>query len=60
MVDMREINLKDIDLSKLPKAKIQGTQSTIYEQDDICIKILDKLYPEEKDVLHRKFLAWME
>lgn len=50
------IKLDDIDLSKLEKTKIQGTKSTIYKQDDVCIKILDKLYPEEKQKLYRKLL----
>lgn len=51
---MDKIKLTDIDLSKLEFSKNQGTKSTIYIQDNLCIKILDKLYPEEKKLLLKK------
>ena len=53
---MKEIKLKEIDLSTLQKLKSQGTQSTIYTDGDICYKFLDGLYPNEKKDLYKKFL----
>lgn len=53
---MEKIELSDIDLSSMKKSKIQGTKSTIYENGDECIKILDGLYPEEKELLYEKLI----
>lgn len=53
---MDKIRLNDMDLSSLKKSKVQGTKSTIYENGDECIKILDGLYPEEKLLLYKKLL----
>lgn len=53
---MDKIRLSDLDLSSLEKAKIQGTKSTIYHSGDLCIKILDKLYPDEKTTMYKKLL----
>lgn len=53
---MDKIRLNDIDLSSLKKSKIQGTKSTVYENGDECIKILDGLYPDEKLLLYKKLL----
>ena len=54
---MDKINIKEFDWSKLRKCQNQGSLSTVYIQDDICIKILDKLYPSEKEQILDKFLA---
>mgnify|MGYP001623001552 FL=1 len=54
---MDKINIKELDWSKLRKCQNQGSLSTVYIQDDICIKILDKLYPSEKEQILDKFLA---
>lgn len=51
---MEKIYLSDLNFSSLKKFKNQGTKSTMYHSDDSCIKILDKLYPEEKSILYRK------
>lgn len=53
---MNKIKLSDINLSSLEKCKIQGTNSTVYENGDECIKIIDKLYPNEKQALYKKLL----
>lgn len=53
---MDKIKLSDINLPSLEKCKIQGTKSTVYENGNECIKILDRLYPSEKQDLYRKFL----
>ena len=54
---MDKINIKEFDWSKLRKCQNQGSLSTVYIQDDICIKILDKLYPSEREQILDKFLA---
>ena len=54
---MDKINIKELDWSKLRKCQNQGSLSTVYIQDDICIKILDKLYPSEREQILDKFLA---
>lgn len=53
---MDKIHLNDLNLSSLEKFKIQGTKSTMYHSDNLCIKILDKLYPDEKATLYKKLL----
>lgn len=53
---MDKIKLTDIDLSKLEISKNQGTKSTIYIQDNLCIKILDKYLQKEKEILLKKTL----
>lgn len=53
---MDKIKLNDIDLSKLEISKNQGTKSTIYIQDNLCIKILDKYLQKEKEILLKKIL----
>ena len=54
---MEKINLNDINFSSLQKIKNQGTQSTIYTDGNICYKIVDGLYPNEKKELYEKFIA---
>jgi len=53
---MNKINVHDIDFSLLQKMKNQGSKSTMYEDEEICYKILDGLYPSERDLLYRKLL----
>lgn len=53
---MDKIYLGDLNLSELEKFEIQGTKSTMYHSDNECIKILDKLYPDEKAILYKKLL----
>lgn len=54
---MEKINLKDINFSELKKIKSQGTKSTIYTDGDICYKIVDGLYKEEKEILYNKIIS---
>ena len=44
----------DINFDELEKYKVQGTKSTMYHNGEQCIKILDKLYHDEKEVLYKK------
>lgn len=53
---MDKIKLSDINLDELEKCKVQGTKSIMYYDDEHCIKILDKLYPDEKETLYKKLL----
>ena len=53
---MDKINYNDIDFSLLKKSEIQGTTSTVYENGDECIKIINGLFPYEKRDLYKKFL----
>lgn len=53
---MNKINLNDINLQALKKTQYQGSNSTVYENKDICIKILNGLYPNEKEILYNKFI----
>lgn len=53
---MEKIQIKDINFSTLQKLKQQGTKSTIYRSDNMCYKILDGLYVDEKKELYCKFL----
>ena len=53
---MNKINYNDIDFSLLKKSEIQGTTSTVYENGDECIKIINGLFPYEKRDLYKKFL----
>lgn len=48
---MEIIKLNDIDLSILEKSRFQGSTSTIYKNNDTCIKMLDKLFQEEKQYI---------
>ena len=52
---MEKIQYSDINFGSLEKLKSQGTKSTIYRDNDKCIKVLDGVYPEEKTQLMRKF-----
>lgn len=54
---MDKIKLNDIDFSKLKKVQTMEKQNTTFVDGDNFIKILDKLYLEEKDVLYRKLLV---
>lgn len=53
---MEKIELRDIDISHLSKFRNQGTKSTMYENGDICIKILDGLYQNERNTIYKKLL----
>lgn len=53
---MDKINVKDINLSSLERLSQQGTKSTIYRDNNRCIKMLDGFLDEEKDALFKKFL----
>lgn len=53
---MAKIKLSDINLDELEKYQVQGTKSTMYHNGEQCIKILDKLYPDEKEILYKKLL----
>ena len=53
---MENIQFNDIDFSSLQKPKQQGTKSTLYIDENICYKILDGLYEEEKSDLYKKLL----
>ncbi len=53
---MEKIKMGDIDLSTLQKLQSQGTFSTIYTDGNLCYKILDGLYRDEKQDLYHKFL----
>ncbi len=52
---MEIINYKDINLSSMKSAIIQGTKSSVYINDNECYKILDGLYNDEKKQLLKKF-----
>lgn len=52
---MENISLKDIDFKSLKLLKCQGTQSTIYESGNICIKIFKNVKKEDQKILYRKF-----
>jgi len=53
---MEKINLRDINFEQLRKLSNQGTKSTIYTDGAYCIKMLNGLYPEERNSLYWKFL----
>ena len=53
---MEKININDINFSVLQKLPSQGTQSTIYTDGNLCYKLLDGLYTNEKKDLYKKFL----
>ena len=53
---MDKIKIQDIDFSLLNKMIYQGGKSIIYEDDDTCYKILNDLYPDEREALYRKLL----
>lgn len=51
---MEKIQVKDVDISKLQKLQQQGTKASLYRDGQICYKILDGLYEEEKEQLYKK------
>ena len=51
---MDKIKIQDIDFSLLNKMNHQGSKSVLYEDDNICYKILKDLYPDERENLYRK------
>ena len=53
---MDKIKLSDIDLKSLKKCKLQGTQSIVYEHDDIIVKIFNDMHTDDIKVLYKKFL----
>ena len=53
---MEKIKFNDINFSSLQKLQQQGTKATIYRSGDICFKILDGLYEEEKELLYKKLI----
>lgn len=56
MVEMEKIELQDIDVGSLRKLRVVGGNSDIYVKGDICFKFFKNLFPNEKDLLYRKFL----
>lgn len=54
---MDKIKLSDIDFSKLKKVQTTKTQNTTFVDGENFIKILDKLYLDEKNSLYGKLLA---
>lgn len=53
---MNKIKIQDIDFSSLERMHHQGSKSIMYEDIDICYKILDGLTTYEKEVLYRKLM----
>lgn len=53
---MDKIKIQDIDFSVLKKTEYQGSKSTMYEDDKVCYKILDGLYPDERETLYKKLI----
>lgn len=55
---MNRIKIQDIDFSSLNIMEHQGSKSIIYEDDDMCYKMLnlDCFYSYELDILERKLL----
>lgn len=53
---MEQIKLDDINFNSLQKLKQQGTKATLYKDGDVCFKILDGLYENEKELMYKKFL----
>ena len=53
---MNKINIGDINFNALDKLAHQGSQSTIYKDNDYCYKILTEFYPDQKRKLLRKLL----
>ena len=53
---MDKIKLKDINIEQLERLNNQGLNSTCYTDGKICIKMLDDLFPEEKETLKTKLL----
>ena len=55
---MNRIKVLDIDFSSLKKMTHQGSRSTIYEDDNICYKMLnlDCFFPQELNILERKLM----
>ena len=45
---MEQIKLNDINFHSLQKLKHQGTKATLYRDGNVCFKILDGLYDDEK------------
>lgn len=53
---MDKIKLRDIDIERFQRLNNQGLNSTCYTDGNICIKMIDDLYPEEKETLKIKLL----
>lgn len=53
---MEQIKLNDINFQSLQKLKHQGTKATLYRDGNVCFKILDGLYDDEKELLYKKLL----
>ena len=53
---MEQIKLNDINFHSLQKLKQQGTKAKLYKDGNVCFKILDGLYDDEKESLYKKFL----
>ena len=53
---MEQIKLNDINFHSLQKLKHQGTKATLYRDGNVCFKILDGLYDDEKELLYKKLL----
>lgn len=53
---MEQIKLNDINFHSLQKLKQQGANATLYKDGNVCFKILDRLYDDEKESLYKKFL----
>lgn len=59
---MNKIKVQDIDFSLLDIMPNQGSKSTMYEDDNICYKMLkiDDFYSDELDILERKLMDMAE
>ena len=57
---MEKIEYSDINFLLLKKLQNQGSKSTTYTDDKLCYKILDGLYPHEKNDLFHKFQMMSE
>lgn len=53
---MNKIKVQDIDFTSLSTIKHQGSKSIIYEDDEICYKILNGWYISEKELLYKKLM----
>ena len=53
---MDKIKLKDINFDSFEMLAQQGTKSSIYRNGNRCIKMLDRLYDDEREAVFRKFL----
>ena len=53
---MDKIKLKDVNFDSFEMLAQQGTKSSIYRNGNRCIKMLDRLYDDEREDVFRKFL----